>query len=150
LQPFLVVPSTSTLESWFFVSSLIALGFDLWCSNSCRSSLVSVVFRFRWSTFWGSFLATLKCLPFSCWSSKTTCVFYLQFSTLFMLPNLCWFSPYAFKMLMKNLRLYLSQLGSSNMLKEFCLWIWKNELCIQVCTIALWIWACYFWREWDV
>jgi hypothetical protein len=38
---------------------------------------------------------------------------------------------------MNDLRLALSQIGSSDILKEFCLYLCKNELCMQICIIAL-------------
>jgi len=42
-------------------------------------------------------------------------------------------------MLMKEFKLSFSQFGSFNMLKEFCLWIWKIDYESKPCTIALWI-----------
>ncbi len=45
--------------------------------------------------------------------------FLSTFSTFSMLLDLCWSSLYAFKMLMKDLKIFLSQLGSFDMVKSF-------------------------------
>jgi len=119
-------------ESWVPNSSLIALRYDLWCSNYCRFSMATLLFRFCWSTSssCNSPLATLRCPPCSSWYVKTY-ISNLELSTTPMLLSLCWSSQYALKMLMKDFKLSLSQFGSSDMLKEFCLWIWKIGLWIQ-------------------
>jgi hypothetical protein len=147
LQPFLAIPLHSSLNL-DFLSSLITLGFEVWCSSSYNSSLANLVSRFYYSIFYGSSLAILKCFHCFCWCART-CVYVLWLSTIPMLLVLCWFSPYELSKCWWKIS-DLSLLGSFNMLKEFCLWIWKIEFYIQTCAIALWIWACYFWEEWDV
>jgi hypothetical protein len=116
-------------KSWVPISSLIALGCDPWCSSCYRSSMAILLFRFCWSTssFCSSSLATLRWPPYSSQYAKTF-VFDLEFFKTLMLLSFHRASPYAFKMLMKDFKLSLSQFGSFDMLKEFCLWMWKIGL----------------------
>ncbi len=88
--------------------------------------------RFCWYTFnVHSFsLATIKWPPCFGWYART-CVYDLTLFAILMLFGLCWSNPHDLKMLMKDFKLFLSQFGSSNMLVEFCLWIWKIGLWIQ-------------------
>jgi hypothetical protein len=51
-------------------------------------------------------------------------------------------------MLMKGFKLSFSQFGSFDMLKFFCLWIWKIGLWIQTLHHSLLNLANSFWREW--
>ncbi len=100
-------PYTSTFESWIFIFFFIALRSDPWCSNCYRYSLATLLFIFCWSTSnsCSSSLAILICPPCSNWYAKTY-VFDLKLSTTPMLFYLCWFHPYAFKMLMKDFKLF--------------------------------------------
>jgi hypothetical protein len=58
-----------------------------------------------------------------------------------MLFSLCWSNPYAFKMLMKDLRLSFSQFGSSDTLKNF-------PCESKTYTVALQIWQINFGGNW--
>jgi hypothetical protein len=114
------------------IYSLITLEFVPWCSSSFKSSLAIVMSKFCWSisNAYNSSLAIVKCFPCSGWYARI-CVFDLTFSIILMLLAHCWFSPYDLKMLMIDFKLFVSQFGSSDMLAEFCLWIWKIGLWIQ-------------------
>ncbi len=86
--------------------------------------MITLLFRFCWSTSssYNFFLATLRCPPCFGWYARTS-VFDLELYMIPILLSFCWSSPYALKMLMKDFKLSLSQFGSFDMLKEFCMWI---------------------------
>jgi hypothetical protein len=119
--------------------------------------MVTLLFKFYWSTssYCSSSLVTIRCLPCSGWYAKTY-VSDLELSTTPMLFSLCWSSPYALTMLVKDFRLFFSQFGSFDMLKEFCLWIWKIGLWIQTLPfefdklILVGIKCAWIWRKLEI
>jgi hypothetical protein len=99
-------------------------------------------------------LVPLRCLPCSSWYAETF-VYDLEFFIVLMLL-FCWSGPNAFKMLMKDFKLFISQFGIFNMLKEFCLWIWNIGLWIQTLHHSLvnvgklflvWMGCAWTWGE---
>ncbi len=88
------------------------------------------MFTFYFSTSCGSCLSILRFIPYFSRSFKTILVFDLCFSSPTLLYAYYCLSPYAFKIMMKDLRL-LSVLGSSDMLRYVTM-LFNRMICASI------------------